>query len=151
MDAKTFRALALALPETSERPHFDRIAFRTPRKTFTTLAGDGRDANVMLEREHQQQLVEARPEAFQAVPGGWGLQGWTTILLAKAKVDEVKAVLAIAHAMAAPVVKKKRVAKAKPVLKTKPVSKAKPVVKTKPVAKKKPVSAPKKPARSSRA
>lgn len=102
MDGKTFRTLALALPETSERPHFDRIAFRTPRRTFTTLSGDGRDANVMLEPDHQRQLAEARPEVFRAVAGGWGAQGWTTILLAKAKVEEVRAVLVIAHALAAP-------------------------------------------------
>jgi hypothetical protein len=36
------RKLALSLPETSEVPHFDRAAFRTPRKIFATLAGMAR-------------------------------------------------------------------------------------------------------------
>jgi hypothetical protein len=33
------RRLALSLEGASEHPHFDRTALRTPRKTFTTLAG----------------------------------------------------------------------------------------------------------------
>ena len=32
------RALALGFEGASERPHFDRTALRTPRKTFATLA-----------------------------------------------------------------------------------------------------------------
>ncbi len=41
------KELALGLEGASERPHFDRTALRTPRKTFATLAGDGADINLM--------------------------------------------------------------------------------------------------------
>ena len=43
------RKLALSLPETSEAAHFDRAAFRTRRKIFATLAGDGSDLNLMFD------------------------------------------------------------------------------------------------------
>lgn len=35
--AERARELALALPFASEAPHFHRMAFKTPRKTFATL------------------------------------------------------------------------------------------------------------------
>jgi len=38
---------ALALENSSAVPHFDRLAFRTPRRIFATLAADGSDINFM--------------------------------------------------------------------------------------------------------
>jgi hypothetical protein len=125
MNAATFRRLALALPDASEVPHMDRAAFRTPRRIFATLAADGRSANLRLDPEEQDALVGMRPDAFQAVPGGWGEQGWTVVTLAALGVADATAVLADAHARAvqkpergkaAPRAKatKKKSAKAKP-------------------------------------
>jgi len=37
-----FRKLALSRGDVEERPHVDRAAFRTPRKTFATLGKDRR-------------------------------------------------------------------------------------------------------------
>lgn len=108
--AADLRRLALALPDASEVPHFDRAAFRTPRRIFVTLAADGRTANLMLEPLQQELIVRAHPEAFEPVPGGWGRMGATTVTLAKVTVAELRAVLVDAHARAA----------AKPVRKAKP-------------------------------
>jgi hypothetical protein len=96
-----FRALCAALGEVEERPHFDRAAFRTPARIFTTLAADGASANVLLPVDVQQLLVDSQPRAFARLAGGWGARGWTRIDLSV--VDEVtcREVLREAHALAA--------------------------------------------------
>jgi len=42
---KRARELALSLENASEAPHFERVAFRTPRRIFATLARSGVDLN----------------------------------------------------------------------------------------------------------
>lgn len=133
MDAKAFRRVVMALGEVEARPHFDRIAFRTPRKTFVTLAGDGSDANLLLELDHQRLLVAARPEAYQPCPGGWGRMGFTTMLLSAVSEAEARQALEIAYALAAPVMKPGRMRAAKTAPAAEPESTAKSATpKTKP-------------------
>ena len=48
VDAERARELALALPAAREAPHFHRLAFRTPRKTFATLDAQVPDLNLMF-------------------------------------------------------------------------------------------------------
>lgn len=92
--------LALSLPDASAAPHFDRTAFRVPRRIFATLGPGGRDLNLRLDPEIQAAVIEARPGAFAAIPGGWGRQGWTRCdLEAVAEPDLVRA-LGEAHALA---------------------------------------------------
>jgi hypothetical protein len=100
MNGDQFRKLALSLPDASEAPHFDRTAFRTPKRIFATLSADGRSANLKLEADQQAALVDSRSGAFEAIAGGWGRQGWTTMTLATVSVAEAKSVLADAHALA---------------------------------------------------
>jgi hypothetical protein len=100
MNGDQLRKLALSLPDTAAAPHFDRTAFRTPRRIFATLAADGRSANLLLEADQQAALTESHPEAFQVIAGGWGRQGWTTMTLAEVSAAEAKSVLADAHALA---------------------------------------------------
>lgn len=114
--AARFKKLALSFPDATEVPHMERMAYRTPRKMFATLAPDGRSANLLLSLEVQDAIVEAMPRAFAPVPGGWGRMGYTTVDLSA--VDEVELLRALeeAHAMAAPKKPplKKRVKKAPP-------------------------------------
>jgi len=107
MNADAFRRLALSLPQTSEAPHFDRRAFRTPRKIFATLAADGATANLMLTPEQQHLLVKAS-DAFEAVPNKWGAGGATTCTLSRVTVEGLRPVLAEAHAAALPAPKRPR-------------------------------------------
>lgn len=106
MTGAAFRKLALSFPGTSARPHFDRTAFRTTRKTFATLGADGRDVNVILDPDAQEGLVAEHPGAIQPVPGGWGRMGWTTVLLPKVDAALMKRILEDAFALAAPKPKK---------------------------------------------
>ncbi|WP_333807271.1 MmcQ/YjbR family DNA-binding protein [Phenylobacterium sp.] len=96
------KELALNLEGASARPHFDRTALRTPRKTFATLAGDGTDINLMFDPDLRDFFCEQDPAAFSPVPGGWGRMGATRCDLSA--VDEAALVSALkaAHALAAP-------------------------------------------------
>jgi hypothetical protein len=90
VDSARARELALALPSTSEAPHFDRLAFRTPRKIFATLGAGGADLNL------------AYNPAFAPVPGGWGRMGATRCDLARVDEPTLVSALRAAHALAAP-------------------------------------------------
>ncbi len=99
MNEAAFRKLALSFAETEARPHFERTAFRTPRRTFATLSGDGRDVNVMLEPD-QQAMVTSASSAFTKLPNKWGDQGWTRCVLKDMTVAQLRPVLQDAHARA---------------------------------------------------
>ncbi len=102
------RELALALPNASEAPHFHRLAFRTPRRTFATLDAEARDLNLMFNPELRDFYCEQAPDVFQPVPGGWGRQGATRCDLQT--VDEATLISALqaAHTFAAPKASKAR-------------------------------------------
>lgn len=96
------RKLALSLTGASERPHFDRAAFRTPRKTFATLANDGADINLMFDPSLRDFYCEQEPDAFAPVPGGWGRMGATRCDLKRVDEKTLLSALVAAHALAAP-------------------------------------------------
>ncbi len=100
LSAARARKLLLRFDNVSEAPHFDRVAFRTPRRIFATLAGDGRDVNFMFDPLAQETFCEMAPAALAPVPGGWGRMGATRCDLKK--VDEPLFVAAseAAHARA---------------------------------------------------
>jgi hypothetical protein len=52
------RALALALPETTEQPHFERTSFRVAGKIFATMPPDGESANILLGEEDARAAAE---------------------------------------------------------------------------------------------
>lgn len=104
--AARMKKLALALPGTTEVQHMDRVAYRTSRKMFVTLAPDGKTANLLLTPEVQEAIVEAMPEHFAPVPGGWGRMGYTTVTLPKVPEAELQRALREAHQNALPAPKK---------------------------------------------
>jgi hypothetical protein len=103
LSAARARKLLLGFDDVSEAPHFDRVAFRTPRRILATLAGDGRDVNFMLDPLEQETFCEMAPHALAPVPGGWGRMGATRCDLKQ--VDEATFVAAAeaAHARASEV------------------------------------------------
>jgi hypothetical protein len=94
------RKLLLGLDNVSDDPHFDRTAFRTPRRIFATLASDGGGVNFMFDPLQQKTFCEVAPHALTPVPGGWGRMGATRCDLKK--VDEPTFITAVeaAHARA---------------------------------------------------
>ena len=107
VDSERFSSIALALPDAISAPHFDRIAFKVKR-TFATLATDGLSANFNFTPDEQEFKCQLAPDVFTPIDNGWGRQGWTTMWLAAATEDDVKAALAMAYAHAVGPAKKKR-------------------------------------------
>jgi hypothetical protein len=100
MDADEFRAIALALPEAVEQPHFDRPSFRVRKRIFATLhPAEGR-AVLKLSRLAQEALVASDPQTFALTP--WAHQGWTSVNLERVEAAELRELIAEAWAEVAP-------------------------------------------------
>lgn len=116
LDPARVRELALSLPGASEAPHFDRIAFRTPRRIFATLSPSAGDLNLTtFDPDLRDFFCGQAPHAFTPVPGAWGRRGATRCDLRT--VDEATAMSALraAHALALPQVRERqRRGRAKP-------------------------------------
>lgn len=101
--ADDVRRLCLGLAGTQEHKHFDRQAFKVAR-IYATLPADGRSVNLKLDADEQELKCLTAPDAFAAVPGGWGRMGWTTARLAALTAEELAAALEAAwrHALPQP-------------------------------------------------
>lgn len=97
-----FRKLALKLPETEERSHFNHPDFRVAGKIFATLGFEKGYGVLLLTPDQQSGLVEDAPEIFSPVPGGWGLKGSTRVRLSKARADILEGALRMAWRNKAP-------------------------------------------------
>lgn len=75
-----FDRVAMALPGTEKRPHFDRTSYRV-RRIYATLAPDRLTANLMYGLSDQRKFCDLRPDAFAPVPNKWGEKGATTAIL----------------------------------------------------------------------
>lgn len=106
-DGADLRRMALALPGTTEAPHFDRAAFKADR-IFVTLDAAGRTANFKFTPDEQEFKCQLAPEVFTPIDNGWGRQGWTTATLAAASLDDLQAALKMAYAHAVGKPKRKR-------------------------------------------
>ncbi len=100
LSAARARKLLLRFDDAREVPHFDRAAFRTPRRIFATLAGDGRDVNFMFDPLDQETFCEMAPDALAPVAGGWGRMGATRCDLKKVDQPLFLAASEAAHARA---------------------------------------------------
>lgn len=75
------RELALALPGASEQDHFGRPSFRVGKRIFATLWPKEGKAMVKLTGAQQADFEEEYPGTFARVPGHWGMQGATFVML----------------------------------------------------------------------
>jgi hypothetical protein len=107
VDPTRARELALSLPFATEAPHFDRLAFRTPRKMFATLKAKARDLNLMFDPDLRDFYCEQAPHAFAPVPGGWGRKGATRCELDAVDEPTLLSALRAAHQLAAPIAKRR--------------------------------------------
>jgi hypothetical protein len=88
MNAADFRRLALSLEGAEEGSHFGAADFRVGGRIFATLAAEKQGyGNLMITPEQQAMFVAEAPEIFIPIPGGWGRNGATHVVLAKASED----------------------------------------------------------------
>src|SRR4051812_49542071 len=103
MSASHFRRTALALPGAVEGAHQRTADFRVGKRIFATLGyPDDAWGMVKLTQAQQSMLVDAEPEIFRPVPGGWGRQGYTNVRLAKADATTLRSALGLAWGNVAP-------------------------------------------------
>lgn len=96
------RRLSLSFPETDEHPHFERQAFRVRKKIFATLLEKDKTLNLMLTPVDQSVFCSFDKTIIYPVPGGWGLNGATTVNLVKVKKSMLKDALTVAYCTKAP-------------------------------------------------
>ena len=97
MSVQRFRLIALSLRDAVEGAHHGKVDFRFRNRIFATLGyPDDSWGMVKLTPEQQAVLVEAEPEIFRPVPGGWGKHGSTNVRLAKANVTTLRSALTMA-------------------------------------------------------
>jgi hypothetical protein len=97
MSIARFRKIALSLPGALEGAHHGTSDFRVRKRIFATLGyPDENWGMVKLTPEQQSVLVEAEPEIFRPVPGGWGKGGATNVRLAAADATTLKSALTMA-------------------------------------------------------
>jgi hypothetical protein len=103
MTASQFRKVALSLPDAVEGAHQGHADFRVGKRVFATLGyPDEQWGMVKLTVEQQAMLVEAEPEIFRPVPGGWGKRGSTNVRLAKTNTKTLRSALMMAWRNVAP-------------------------------------------------
>ncbi len=83
IDTETARQIALALPGTTEHPHFDKQAFKANKRIYATLWKKERRVMVKLTLIDQSVFSSFDPTIIYPVPNKWGLQGCTFIELDK--------------------------------------------------------------------
>jgi len=102
MTVKQFQKRALAFPEATEEPHFEKTSFRVRRKIFATLAPEKAEAVLKLPLVEQAVFTEASGGAIYPVPNRWGEQGWTVVALKSVKSHLLDEALACAYRSVAP-------------------------------------------------
>jgi hypothetical protein len=102
MSQSRFRRVALGLPEVVEGAHQGHADFRVGKRIFATLGYPDDDWGMVKLAPEQSVLVEAEPEIFRPVPGGWGRQGNTNVRLEKADPVTLQSALTMAWQNIAP-------------------------------------------------
>jgi len=78
----------------AEGSHFGNADFRVGGRIFATLSLEREGYGVLLLNPEQQAgMVEDEPEVFSPVPGGWGRNGSTRVLLSKVAPDMLEGAL----------------------------------------------------------
>jgi hypothetical protein len=72
MDIETVRAIALALPEVTEEPHFDYGSFRVKGKIFITVPPDQQHIHLRLDEQQRLLALAVHPKGME--PLHWGKQ-----------------------------------------------------------------------------
>ena len=85
--------IAMGLDGTIAAPHFDRTAYRV-RRIYATVGGG--TLNLKLSPDEQDFKVMMAPDLYAPISGAWGRQGWTTLSLPAAPIEDLEASLRMA-------------------------------------------------------
>lgn len=102
MTAADIRALALALPEAVEAPHFEKTSFRVRGKIFATLSADGEILVLKLLPEIKESLAQSDPDAIIPLPGAWDRGGWTQVAIQSMETAKLADLVRLAWRQVAP-------------------------------------------------
>ena len=75
IDLDLVRQFALALPGTSEQPHFDMTSLRVRGKIFATATPDEVHLHVFVDEQEVSTSVAENPEAFEPLRWGRKIRG----------------------------------------------------------------------------
>ncbi len=101
MDFETARAIALALPEVAEAPHFDYGSFRVKGRIFATVPPDLRHLHVMVDEQERLLALEVYGAAMEPLRWGKRILG-LRVDLARAEPQAVEHLLRAAWRNKAP-------------------------------------------------
>lgn len=102
IDVETFREWALAFPEATEEPHFEKVSFRVRKKIFATLDLEKQTSVLKLTEEDQAKFSEMNDAVVYPVKGAWGKQGWTVVELNRIEPTVFQQALKAAFCTVAP-------------------------------------------------
>lgn len=96
------RKLVLSFPETSEAPHFDKVAFKVKKKIFMTYNEAQHRICVKFSEIDQSVFSSIDQKMIYPVPNNFGKQGWTLIDLDLIPEDILKDAIQTAYCTVAP-------------------------------------------------
>lgn len=99
---ETLRMESLALPETTEEPHFEKTSFRVKGKIFATYDSMNHMACIKLSELDQNVFTKISRGSIFPVPNKWGKSGWTNIDLNTVDKDIFCDALITAYCTVAP-------------------------------------------------
>ena len=102
MSPEQFRKRALAFPEASEEPHFEKTSFRVRKKIFATMSPEKAEVVLKLPLLEQAVFSDASGGAIYPVANKWGEQGWTVVRLKKVKTGMLQDALTCSYRCVAP-------------------------------------------------
>ena len=91
-----FRDIALALDGATEGAHMGHPDFRANNRIFASLRDDDTTGMVKLTPDQQAVFLQDHPAMFTPSPGAWGRGGCTDVILAKARIQAVRAAMQLA-------------------------------------------------------
>src|SRR3954468_13033302 len=83
------RKAAMALPETSEQPHFDLVSWRVRDRIFATIPPEPGRLRIFVEETEVAEMVAADPAAYDEVRWGKRVSGVEVNLRAADEADVV--------------------------------------------------------------
>ena len=92
-----FTELALALPNTSEHPHFENTSYKAKNKIFATLNPIEIRACLKFTAEQQAHYCAIDENLIFPVPNKWDTHGWTLVNLKAIDETLLKEILGLAY------------------------------------------------------